>query len=663
MSGIAVIHNLDGQPAQPALLIRMLDAIAHRAVDGRGSWIHSATAMGHARMSTTPEAMHERQPLVVGARENALCLVLDGRVDNRNELRKALTNAGTEPHEDTDAELILRAWQCWREQSPGKIIGDFAYVVWDGSRRTLFCARDTCGIRPFFYFHNAYSLLCASELHQLLVCPHIPREPNPPAIAEYMCATLSAPEETLFRHIRRLPPAHYLIADRRGVTVRRYYDLDPTRSIRYGTDEQYAEHFLEVFKEAVRCRLRASSPVAAELSGGLDSSSVVATVKTLQHPGRSRSAPLECFSIVYDQPDCDERQYADEVALANGFICNFVSPTLLDYSKCREQVRRFSDLPDYVNGAVFDGMRDELVRRGFRVVLTGVGGDQWLQGSDQYLCDLITRFQWCELWRRLACDPRFTALASPSDKFIGLLRWGLKPMLPNAWVRLLRWLLRRPGYHSAIESAFARNAALSARLEREPRRPRAMSHAQRTIYDTWASPWMVHVLEMDERGNAAAGVEGRHPFYDRRVVEFAFAIPEDQRARFDLTKVVLRNAMKGLLPQSVRERRDKGRFGRVFIETFNRIGGEFCFDSMAMESKGWVNAERMRQLCRERLATYPCDLWPLWTTFAVDLWFGEVCANSTTPTCSSRAATESAITAKLPPLQSVRFSGIVEQKP
>jgi asparagine synthase (glutamine-hydrolysing) len=330
--------------------------------------------------------------------------VLDGRVDNRAELHSALAAAGAEPRGDTDAELIMRAWQCWGEQSPGRIIGDFAYVIWDGPQRRLLCARDICGIRPLFYYCDRQILLCGSELHQVLACPGVQREPNAPAIAEYMCATLTAADETLFRHVRRLPPAHYLVADRRGVTVKRYYDLDPARMIRYATDEQYAEHFLEVFKEAVRCRLRLRTGAAAELSGGLDSSSVVATIAELQREGGGPPAALECFSILYDEPECDERQYAEEVARASGIKCNFIAPTLLDYAKCLAQVRRYSDVPDYVNGAVFDGMREELVRRGLRVVLTGLGGDQWLQGSEFYLCDFIRQRQWRELLRQLHCD-------------------------------------------------------------------------------------------------------------------------------------------------------------------------------------------------------------------------------------------------------------------
>jgi asparagine synthase (glutamine-hydrolysing) len=627
MSGIAVIYNLDGKPADPHLMTRMLDAIAHRAVDGRDAWLDGAIAMGHAAMRTTPEAAHEHQPHRDGAGADELCLVLDGRVDNRTELRAALVAAGAETHEDTDAELVLRAWQCWGEESPRRIIGDFAYAIWEGRRRRLFCARDPAGVRPLYYYYDGHRLLCGSELHQLLQSPAVPRVPNPAAIADYMCATFNGSDETLFRHLRRVPPAHYLMADSRGVTVRRYYDLDPARAIRYATDEQYAQHFLEVFKEAVHCRLRAPAGVAAELSGGLDSSSVVVTALALQREATARPVPLETFSIIYDEPECDERLYAQEVAIASGIKCNFVAPTLIDYDQCLRQVRRYSDLPDYVNGAVFDGLRRELVRRGLRVVLTGLGGDQWLQGSEYYLCDLIARLQWRELWRQLRADRRFGLLNSSPDKLRVLLRWGLKPLLPKPMVRGLKRLLRRPLYPYSIEGSFARQVRLAERMDSEPLRPPHMDYAQRSIYDYWVSPWLFHLLEMDDRSNAWAGVEGRHPFYDRRVIEFAFAIPEEQRARLDLTKFVLRQAMKGLLPERVRERRTKGQFGRVFIETFNRIGGERFFDTMAMESQGWVSAHRMRQLCRERLARYPTNLWPLWTTFAVELWFREVLAS------------------------------------
>jgi asparagine synthase (glutamine-hydrolysing) len=253
------------------------------------------------------------------------------------------------------------------------------------------------------------------------------------------------------------------------------------------------------------------------------------------------------------------------------------------------------------------------------VVLTGLGGDQWLEGSEHYLCDSILHFHWLEVWRLLRLHRELDSTNNPLSL---LWRSGLKPILPKVAVRLIQRLRGRSLYPYSIESGFARAVALAARLDHEPRCPRGMPYDQRTIYQYWTSPWMFHVLEMDERSDAWAGVEGRHPFYDRRVLEFLFAIPEEQRVRLDAAKFVLRNAMKGLLPDHVRERRGKARLGRIFAQSFRKMGGERLFESMALESRGWVNARRMQQLCHERLGL-ETDMWPLWTIFAADLWCRE----------------------------------------
>jgi asparagine synthase (glutamine-hydrolysing) len=626
MSGLAIIYNRDGRPADLQLMARMLDAIAHRAVDDRGVWIDGPIAMGHAALWTTPEARAERQPYRDGSSAEPLILAFDGRVDNRDELRAALMAAGCEPRNATDAELVVCAYRCWGKDSPRRIIGDFAYAIWDGKRRELFCARDTAGVRPFYYFDNGRMLLCATELHQLLESPEVPREPNEAVAAEYMCGTFTTLDETLYRDLRRLPLAHYMVANPGGIKIGRYYDLDPSHPIQYGSDDQYAEHFLEVFKEAVRCRMRAPGGVAAELSGGLDSSSIVVTAVAMQREGSAPGPPLQAFSLQFDEPECDERRYAEEVARFAGIECNFVAPTMIDYAKCLEQVKRYKDLPDYPNGASFDGLRREVAHRGLRVLLTGLGGDQWLQGSEYFLCDYIVKFRWSEAWRQLGSDRRYGKLDSRAKKLGTFLRYGVKPLLPKILIPPAKQLLRRRIYPYPINPLMANRVGLIRRLYSEPARPAYLSYVQRTFYDDWVLPWMGHVFEVNDRAGAETSIEVRHPFYDRRLIEFCFAIPEAQRSRLDLTKFVLRVAMKGLLPALVRERRDKGLFGRTFIKTFNRLGGEHLFDTLAIESMGWIDAQKMRRFCRERLAAYPGNLWPLWTTFALEIWFREAVA-------------------------------------
>ena len=161
MSGIAVFYNLDGRPVDRMLFERLLSAIGHRGPDGIGCCIEGPIALGHAMLRTTPESLQEFQPL---RDENAgLCLTLDGRVDNRDELTEALNAKGFQLRANTDAEIVLRAYECWGEESPRQIIGDFAFALWDERRRRLFCARDLEGIKPFFYYFDGRTFICGSE--------------------------------------------------------------------------------------------------------------------------------------------------------------------------------------------------------------------------------------------------------------------------------------------------------------------------------------------------------------------------------------------------------------------------------------------------------------------------------------------------------------------
>ena len=161
------MFNLDGRPADPRVVGRMLNSMRHRGPDGQASLVDGAVALGHARLCATEESIREHQPL---RDESAkLAMVFDGRVDNRAELKDALMAAGMPPHDDTDAELVLRAYQCWGEESPARILGDFAYVIWDGARRRLFCARDPLGVKPLYYHLDAKQFVCASELQAMLL--------------------------------------------------------------------------------------------------------------------------------------------------------------------------------------------------------------------------------------------------------------------------------------------------------------------------------------------------------------------------------------------------------------------------------------------------------------------------------------------------------------
>jgi len=306
MSGIAGIFNFDGRPVDRELLVRMTDALSHRGPDGAGHWLNGSVALGHRMLRTTPEALHEEQPLTDASGQ--FTIVLDGRVDNRQELRQALAVRGITLRSDTDAELVLTAYICWGEDCPKKILGDFAFAVWDALEQRLLCARDQIGIKPFYYYRDSLSFVFASEMQALFADLAISRRPNVPLIGIFLTNRYSHNEETLYEHVNRLPAGHLLVVEPGTIRQRRYWDIDPAHTIRYRNDNDYAEHFLYLAREAVGCRLRSSSPVAAMLSGGLDSTSVVSIAQCLYQDGTAPFTGFEALSIIFDGFRCDERK-------------------------------------------------------------------------------------------------------------------------------------------------------------------------------------------------------------------------------------------------------------------------------------------------------------------------------------------------------------------
>jgi len=239
MSGISGIFNLDGSPVDRDLLRRMTERIRHRGPDRTGYWTSGPVGFGHQMFCTTPESLREQQPLANDS--GTLCLTFDGRVDNREELRTALRSTDFHPRDDTDAELVLRAYECWGEDSPCKILGDFAYAIWDGGTRRLFCARDILGLKPFYYYTNGRIFLFGSELQQLFEFKELSTKPNEGMIAEHLADEVTNREETLWEGILRVPPAHALVVEAgRSPRKTRYWDIDYSRKIRYGTAQEYA---------------------------------------------------------------------------------------------------------------------------------------------------------------------------------------------------------------------------------------------------------------------------------------------------------------------------------------------------------------------------------------------------------------------------------------
>ena len=628
MSGIAGIYNLDGRPVDPALLKRMTDVTSHRGPDGVGHWIDGPVGLGHRMLCTTPESRRESQPLL--DETERLCLTFDGRIDNREELAKSLKAKGALLRDDTDAELVLKAYQCWGIQSLKHIVGDFALVLWDGHNRQLFCARDFLGLKPLYYVHTAKVFLFGSELKQLFEDETIRREPNEGMIGEYLASAITDKEETLLKNVFRLPHGHYLLI-RPGLFQKHSYWAIPTREVRYRRDEEYAEHFLEIFKEAVRCRLRSHTPVGVSLSGGVDSSSIMVVAQALCNEGEVPTAKCEAFSLVFPGLPCDESLYIQDVMRFCGASGHHVLQPQVDIDYYPRQAAAYYDFPGYPNGCMARPIKGMLQEKGYRVLLDGVGGDEWLTGSCSD-ADLWRNFRLWDLLARISIQPYSR---NETSRVTTDVPWRLAAATRGPRRRIAGLFTSHAPDHSWINEDFALRTNLHERIHNSDSRQLFLNTPQKEIYESATNGYQIQAFEIEERDAALSGYEQRQPFNDQRLVEFALTLPERQRYRGGQSKHILRRAMLSLLPDAVRERKTKSHFGHLFAQALLAQGEKKLFDSLSIDAAGWVNAEQVRHMYLQMKSLfekgnqeYVNQIWPLWMISAIEVWFNSVIMDS-----------------------------------
>ncbi len=625
MSAISGIYHRNNTLVNQQQLAVMVEAVTHRGLDGTGYRVKGLVGLAHQMLHTTPESLREKQPL--SDQSGELCLVMDGRVDNRVELGKELVSKGFSPRSDTDAELVLQAYQCWGEKCPEKIIGDFALVIWDGRKRQLFCARDILGAKPFYYWSNRGTFLFGSELRQVLANELVPQEANEGMIGEFLTDAVTSKEETLYRNIYRLPPAHCLVVTADRIQKIKYWEPPDGKEIYYRRDEDYAEHFLDIFTSALRASMRSHRPIGAHLSGGLDSSSVVGLAQSLFRQGQLAENNFETFSLIFPGLGCDESQYIQAVVQQWRLKNTSLNACQNNFNETqfRAGINYFPSPP---NGRVLDPIKRLARAKGIRVLLTGIGGDEWLAGSSFHLADLLRQGQFVKLFQGIQSSDN-------SYSWQNIKQFGIRPLLrsllPTPARRLIR-LMRSGGADAAlIEPDFAKRIDLNERIRSRKHAASFKSFARQDIFDSATGGWQALRFELENQDDAEFDIEIRNPLNDRRIVEFALALPEHQRWRRGESKFILREAMRGLIPEKVRTRRTKADFSHLFPQAYLVLHGERIFNSLAVAEMGWINGAQASKMYQEMAQLYAAGderytayTWTLWMIFGVELWFRKV---------------------------------------
>jgi asparagine synthase (glutamine-hydrolysing) len=535
MSGIVGIVSLDGAPVDRRLLRQMTGSLAYRGPDRTKTWVDGSVGFGHTLLRTTVESQHEEQPASLDGR---VWITADARVDGRPDLIHQLESRGRRNlRTATDAQLILHAYHIWEENCVEHLLGDFAFAIWDGPARRLFCARDRFAIKPFYYAQIQGGIIFSNTLDCVRLHPGVGDGLNECAIGDFLLFGCNyEPTTTTFADIHRLPPAYSLTCGHGTLHLRRYWTMPVDGRIRYRRSQDYVDNFREILRAAVADRLR-TEHVGIWLSGGLDSTSIAATAQQLRSE-HGASFELRGHTIVYDRliPD-GERHYARVAAEALGVeISYFVAD---DHRPLDGWDWPDAGTPEPVDDPFLLMRRQQLEQSAShsRVLLCGEGGDEVLCGS--HVVDLLSRMRLLELGADIVRSVVFHR-RRPGGGFRA---------------RLKKWLgrgPRRPSFPSWLNRTFADRVHLRDRWQRvhalepvgdHPLRPEAYGRLTRAPW-----PWY---FESFDPGVTGIPVEGRYPFLDARLVSYLLAIPP---LPWCIDKQLLRVTMRGALPDPIRLR-------------------------------------------------------------------------------------------------------------
>jgi asparagine synthase (glutamine-hydrolysing) len=620
MGAVAGVIGLETGSLESGAAFRMAEALVTPGTGAARAYERDGVALGH--VGVAPGESRDELSLVEH-RAAPLAIAADVRLDNRTELRNALGVAEA----TGDAELILAAYERWDEACPERLLGDFAFIIWDGRRRALFCACDRFAVKGLFWHRSTRLAAAATEIKALFALDQIPRRLNELRLADFLTLQIEDPAETIYRDVQRLAAAHSLTLTRDGARLRRYWHLDLGRAWENGADADYEEAFRTAFTRSVHSRLDDRDPVATMLSGGLDSSSV-AVVARNELAARGR-LPLHSMSAIFDAvAESDEREYIHAVLATGGFQPHFVHP------------ERLGPLDDWA-GAAWRGDEPEphgqvsigrslyaaASEAGARCLLDGLGGDFVVSFGAELLTELAVRGRWVSLWREAHALGRsdFTTTRALLRTFV------VAPFVPEA---VTRWRMARgerktgtPHWSGGtpIDPGFALRAGLGDRYdgrrvarEREPRDPRRAQAG-------WVTSAIVPLgLGIYDRIGRHFGVEPRYPFLDSQLVELCLSIPPDQKLRNGLNRDLVRRALGGSLPEAVRRRQGKGRPG-VHIAHSLPATGRHVMDEVVLGDmeplRPYVELARLREQYRRCLAGADAYAWfPIYRVVVAALW-------------------------------------------
>ena len=619
MCGIAGRVNFStGRPPSVELVQKMCDLLAHRGPDGGDAVVHGVAGLGHRRLAIIDLSPAGRQPMSTPG--GLVWITFNGEIYNFQELRSKLQARGHTFQTRTDTEVILAAYREFDLDCLQHLNGMFALAIWDQARERLFLARDRVGKKPLHYWVHKDGLSFASEPKAFLADPDFLPQPDPVALAAYLTYQYVPTPLSAFKGVKKLPPAHYLVAEHGNVSLHPYWRLSYARQTTL-SETDAAGMLLEKLREAVRVRLVSDVPLGAFLSGGIDSGTVVALMAQLG------TSAVKTFSIGFEEKAFDELAYARLVAQRYGtdhreFV---VRPDAIELLP--RLVWHYNE-PFADSSAIPTFVLSELTRRHVTVALNGDAGDENFAGYERYRANVLA-----QRYERMP-----PALRRPVGRLAGLMPSGGSGSLMSKGKRFVealgetrerryaRWMSH---FHQSLRTELCRPEFLAAGGP-DPADIVVDAYAASDAMDFVDATLDVDVhnylpddlLVKVDIATMAHGLEGRSPFLDHHVMEFAASLPSRFKLKGAVKKHILKKAVTSLLPAEIIDRPKMG-FGVPLETWFRNELKEMAFDTLLsrrMREREYFHEAFIRRLLDEHTSGARAWHYQLWNLLMLELW-------------------------------------------
>jgi len=600
----------------------MASVLAHRGPDGEGIALLGSTGLAHRRLAIIDLSTGD-QPMY--NEDRSLCLVFNGEIYNFKALRKDLKNKGHRFSSHSDTEVILHLYEDEGVRCLERLRGMFAFALWDSNRRRLFLARDRAGKKPLYHCVHDGAFYFASEMKSLLTVPGMPRKLRPRGLHDFLTYQYVPPPDTIFEGIHKLPHGHYLLEEEGVPKLHRYWQLD--YGPKWEVDEAEAISRCEdLIDESVRLRLESDVPLGVFLSGGIDSSLVVAMMR------RHISGPLRTFSIGFEHEDYNELPHARQVAERyetdhEEFIVQADATAVLP------RLAWHFDEPFADMAALPTFYLSEMTRRHVTVALNGDGGDELFAGYPRHMGQGLMRFgKWEYLpapLRRYAFAPCFRGLQTlfPKPWLFSKLRFANEMSLADLDYRAVvavtvfrNWMKERlysPEFAAQVDGLDSLEWALTHH------QGDSLTDSLDRILNTDTMTYLPEcLLPKVDRTSMAVGLEGRSPLLDQELMAYAARLPSKLKTGPGKTKYLLRRIAESHLPAEIVWRRKQG-FGmplHVWLRgPLRGLSRELLLSDRSI-GRGFFRREEVKTLLRENEVGVSNHGFRIWALMCLEVW-------------------------------------------